>query len=130
MRAMWHVIVGRGCGPGAASSNGVTPAHSSSDGIPPPLSVVPGMWSAHASGVASDDARGEFWAARASDSGVFDGPDWGESAGSAGHLSDIVADGCKCGQYWLTGTGPECRVSRAGDGGTNVRAAPAGAEYR
>ena len=98
MGARGQVIVGRGGGPGAASSTGVPPEHASSDGIPPPLSVGRGVWSAQASGVASDEARREVWAARASDRGGCDGPEWGQSAGRAGQLSAGVADGGKRGQ--------------------------------
>src|SRR5262249_2193711 len=49
LRAVWHVIVGRGCGAGAASSDRVTPDHASGDRIPPPLPVVCGGWGTHAS---------------------------------------------------------------------------------
>src|SRR5712691_6032635 len=127
MRAVWHVIVGRGCGTGAASSDGVAADHSGGDGIPAPLPVVCRLWGAHAGGVASDDARREFWAVRASHGRVFDGTNRRESAGSAGPLSDAVADGGERRRDWRIGTGGECRVSRAGNGGTNVCAAPVGA---
>src|SRR5712692_5164537 len=50
----------------------------------------------------------------------------GEDAGSAGPLSDAVADGGERRRDWRIGTGGECRVSRAGNGGTNVCAAPVG----
>src|SRR3989442_8145335 len=127
MRAVWHVIVGRGCGTGAASSEGVAADHSGGDGIPAPLPVVCRMWGTPAGGVASDDARREFWAARASPGRVFDGTKRRESAGSAGPLSDAVAAGGERRRDWRMGTGGESRGSRAGDGGTNGYAVPVGA---
>ena len=80
MRALWHVIVGRRCGARAASGDGVAADRTGSNGIPSPLSVVCGVWGSYASPVASSDARREFWAPDASDGGVFDGSDRGESA--------------------------------------------------
>ena len=117
--AVWDVIVGRGCGAGAASSDGVAPDHASGDRIPPSLPVVCRMWGADASGVASDDANGKLWATSASDRGVFDGSDRGESARSAGPLRDTVSDGGECRWDGRLGTGSECGVSRAGGRGAN-----------
>src|SRR2546422_10448332 len=130
MRAVWDVIVGRRWGAGAASSDGVAADHPDSDGIPAPLPVVCSVWGADASGVAGDDANGELWATGASDGGVFDGTDRRESARSAGHRSDTVSDGSECRRDWRPGAGGECRVSRASGRGANVRAGPAGAQWR
>src|SRR2546428_4439566 len=127
MRAVWHVMVGRGCGTGAAASDGVAADHSGGDGIPAPLPVVCRRWGTPAGGVASDDARRELWAARASHGRVFDGTKRRESAGSAGPLSDAVAAGGERRRDWRIGTSGEGRVSRAGDGSTNLRAVPVGA---
>src|SRR2546425_5613041 len=127
MRAVWHVMVGRGCGTGAASSDGVAADRSGGDGIPAPLPVVCRMWGTPAGGVASDDARREFWAARASHGRVCDGTKRRESAGRAGPRSDAVADGGERRRDGRMGTGGECRVSRAGNGGTNGWAVAVGA---
>src|SRR2546429_9916879 len=86
-------MVGRGCGTGAAASDGVAADHSGGDGIPAPLPVVCRRWSTPAGGVASDDGRREFWAAGASHGRVFDGTKRRESAGSAGTLSDAEVVG-------------------------------------
>src|SRR5688572_17778505 len=105
MWAVWHVVIGRGCRTGAASSNRGATDHPGGDGVPSPWFVVCRVWSVDAGRMASDDARGELWATGARDGGVFNGPDWGKSAGSAGHLSDVVADGRKRGRDWRIGTG-------------------------
>src|SRR2546428_12312156 len=130
MRAVWHVMVGRGCGTGAASSDGVAADHSGGDGIPAPLPVVCRMWGTPAGGVASDDARREFWAARASPGRVCDGTKRRESAGSAGPLSDAVAAGGERRRDWRICTGGEWRGWRAGDRGTNGFAGAVGAGWR
>src|SRR5262249_47289711 len=114
----------------ATSGDGVTPDHPGGDGIPAPLFVVWGVWGANARAVARDDAHGEFWPASAGDGGIFDRTDRGESAGSARHLRNVVSDGRERRRGWCTGTGSECRVSRAGGGGANVRATPAGTQCR
>src|SRR5256885_13994679 len=119
MRAVWHVMVGRGCGTGAASSDGVAADHSGGDGIPAPLPVVCRMWGTPAGGVASDDARREFWAARASPGRVCDGTKRRESAGSAGPLSDAVAAGGERRRDWRIGTGGVWRGMRGRDRRTN-----------
>jgi len=130
MRAVWHVMVGGGSGAGAASSDGVSVQYPGGDGIPVPWPEVRGVWDAHASAVAGDAAGREFWAAGASDSGILDGPEGRESAGSARELSDAVSDGWERGQYWSSDTGGECSIGRTGGGGATVDAAPAGAECR
>src|SRR2546428_9958537 len=128
MRAVWHVMVGRGCGTGAASSDGVAADHSGGDGIPAPLPVVCRMWGTPAGGVARDDARREFWAARASPGRVFDGTKRRESAGSAGPLAEAVPAGGEGRRDWARGTGGGVRGSRAGQGGPNAGAGAVGAE--
>src|SRR5262249_62400969 len=125
---MWHVIGGRGCGPGAAASNGVTPESAGGDGIPAPLSVGRGVWGAHASGVAGDDARGELWAAPAGGSGLLDGPEGGESAGRAGHCSDVVAGGGGGRGRLVSRKGKEGGVGWGGGAGAHGGEEPGAAE--
>ena len=124
------VLVGEDPEPERQQVTEVTPNHAHRDGIPAPAPALCRVWGEHPSAVARDDAAGEFWAARASHGGIFDGADRGQSARSAGHFSDTLSNGREWREYWGVSTGGACRVSHAGDGGGNVRAAPAGAHCR
>src|SRR5262245_40718904 len=122
MRTVWDIIVGGGCSTRTASSDGLSAAHARGDRVSASLLVVCGLWGTYASLVARHNARGEFWAAGASDGGLFDGADWYQSPRGARNSGDAVSDRGECGQYYGVGAGSEYRARATGGGGAAVRA--------
>src|SRR4026207_193766 len=113
MWTVWDIIIGGRRGPGAASGDRFPPDHTGGDRVSPALSAVCRLWGTHPSAVASHDAEWEFWAAGASDGGVFDGADGGESARGAGDFGDALSDRGERGEYRDAGTCSECGISGA-----------------